>query len=294
MAEENTAISKMAKILPYKQQRANEIGNSRLESMCLGKQNLLTFESPLNLQIDGTRFNERQVMNDQLPGTSTPKKPTSFTWLKILGIVVFASIVSTLIALFAIKVYLFPDQFSPVTLNAREEQRLEAKLDALDSLKRSPILHNSSRTSAADNGRLEPERYSEQGASREIIFTEKELNALLAKNTDLATRLAIDLSDDLASAKLLVPLDKDFPLLGGKTLKVTAGLQLAYANGRPVVIFKGVSLWGVPLPNAWLGNIKNVDLVQEFGREKGFWKAFSDGVEEIQIDEQRLRIKLKE
>jgi len=35
----------------------------------------------------------------------------------------------------------------------------------------------------------------------------------LATNTDLAHKLAIDLSKNLASAKLLVPLDPDMPVL---------------------------------------------------------------------------------
>ena len=160
-------------------------------------------------------------------------------------------------------------------------------------MRRTRALHKD-RAPEVQNGRLVPERYSEEGASREIVLTERELNALLAKNTDLATRLAIDLSEDLASAKLLIPLDEDFPIFGGKTLKVTAGLELAYADSRPIVALRGISVWGVPLPNAWLGNIKNVDLVREFGGEKGFWKAFSDGVEEIKVSEERLKIRLKE
>jgi hypothetical protein len=116
----------------------------------------------------------------------------------------------------------------------------------------------------------------------------------LAKNTDLAHRMAIDLSDNLTSGKLLVPLDSDFPILGGKTIKLKAGLEMRYAEGRPIIILKGVSVWGIPIPNAWLGNMKNIDLVQEFGSDQGFWKAFADGVEEIQVEEGRLRIKLKE
>lgn len=232
-------------------------------------------------------------MNNYVPEPAAPAKPTGFTWLRILGIVVFASLVSTLVALLVIKAYLFPDAFRPVSLSPKEERVLEAKLDNLETLQRSGPLFGS-RSSEAGKGRLEPEPYSERGASRDIVFTERELNALLAKNTDLASRLAIDLSDGLASAKLLVPLDKDFPILGGKTLKVTAGLALAYANGRPVVALRGISIWGVPLPNAWLGNLKNVDLVSEFGGEKGFWKAFADGIDKIEIDDQRLRIRLKE
>ena len=116
---------------------------------------------------------------------------------------------------------------------------------------------------------------------------------MLAHNTDLANKLAIDLSDNLASAKLLVDLDPDMPVLGGKTLKVTAGIELHIGKGKPMAILKGVSVWGVPLPNAWLGNLKNIDLIKEFGNAGGFWQAVNDGVEELEITEGKLRVKLK-
>lgn len=223
----------------------------------------------------------------------TADKPTSFTWLKILGIVVFTSIISTLVAVLMIKTYLFQDEFRPVNLNAREEQALETKLERLDPAHRPQVPRNNS-TAAIENNKLAPEPYAEADANRQVILTERELNALLAQNTDLASRLAIDLSENLASAKLLLPLDQEFPILGGQTLKVTAGLELSYADGRPIVILRGVSLWGLPLPNAWLGNMKNIDLVREFGTEPGFWQAFADGIDEIEVAEETLRIRLKE
>ncbi len=106
--------------------------------------------------------------------------------------------------------------------------------------------------------------------------------------------MAIDLSDDLASALLLLPMDPEFPVVGGKTLKISAGVELSYKNGKPTVILRGVSLWGVPIPNAWLGNLKNVDLISEFGNDRGFWKSFADGVEYIEVKDGKLHIKLKE
>ena len=51
---------------------------------------------------------------------------------------------------------------------------------------------------------------------------------------------------------------------------------------------------GIPIPNAWLGGLKNIDLVSEFGVDPGFWKSFSEGVEEIQVADGRINIKLKE
>lgn len=244
-------------------------------------------------------------MTDQLQNRPEPQpplvqgQPSQHSWLKILGITLFACVVSTLVAFLAAYFYLFPGSFKPVKLSPGEEQVLEQKLERLDAMHRSPVLHKNRHqtgpVSGAEQGQaLQLERYSEADAKREIILTERELNALLAKNTDLASKLAIDLSQDLASAKLLIPLDEDLPILGGKTLKVTAGLGLAYRNAKPTVALKGISLWGVPIPNAWLGNMKNVDLVQEFGEEKGFWSAFAEGVEDVEVSEGQLRVKLKE
>ncbi len=236
-------------------------------------------------------------MTDELQELLGAQKPpvqqsSSHSWLKIFGIVVVASVVSTLVALCAVYFYLFPGPFKPVALSASEEQVLEQKLEQLDSTQRSQTLHKGHSKGQKENG-MQPKRYTETDANREIILTERELNGLLAKNTDLASKLAINLSQDLASAKLLIPLDEEFPLLGGKTLKVTAGLELAYRDNNPVVSLRGISLWGVPIPNAWLGNIKNVDLVQEFGDQKGFWSAFAEGIDEVEVSDGQLRVKLK-
>jgi len=228
--------------------------------------------------------------------------------LRTLGIMLLTVIISVVATIFVINHYLFPKKFDPVELNQREETTLNKKLKqfGLPALSNETLSskstnksngsnNNISNNKAASNNAavLEPEVYSEKGAKREITFSEKELNAMLAKNTELADKMAIDLSDNLASAKVIMPIDPDFPFLGGKTLKINAGAELAYTNGRPVVILKGISLWGVPVPNAWLGNLKNVDLVKEFGGDEGFWKSFADGVENIAISEGQLIIKLK-
>jgi hypothetical protein len=51
---------------------------------------------------------------------------------------------------------------------------------------------------------------------------------------------------------------------------------------------------GVPVPNAWLGGIKNIDLIREFGSDEGFWKTFSDGIDSIRVVEGFLQIRFKE
>jgi len=66
---------------------------------------------------------------------------------------------------------------------------------------------------------LKKNRRSIVRVSREISYSERELNTVLARDTDLEDRLVIDLSDDLISAKLLLPLDEQFPFVGGERCK---------------------------------------------------------------------------
>lgn len=223
------------------------------------------------------------------PSGSSPEAKGRFDWLHVSLIVLLTIIVVVIATVWLVKVYLFPSEFKPVSLNQKEEQVLERKLGIFGA---SDLAPRQARQGQQD--RLEPEAYSEAGAKREVTFTEKELNALVASNTDMAKKLAIDLSDDLVSAKLLIKVDEDFPVMAGKTVKVRAGVELAYRQAKPIVVLKGVSVMGVPVPNAWLGNLKNIDLVNEFGAQQGFWKAFSDGVEHIQVKDGHLLVKLKE
>ena len=216
-----------------------------------------------------------------------PKKRLS--GVKIFFLVIAVAVVTSILTVWLGTLYFFPKQFKPVELSKSEAQVLSDKLDRLDPATRS-------KSGPGDKGGpgLTPEKYSEDAASRHITFSERELNGLLAKNTDLAEKFAIDLSDNLASARLIIPLDPDLPVLGGKTLKLNAGLELRYEDAKPVVMLRGISLWGAPLPNSWIGGIKNVDLVKEFGGESGFWKAFSEGIEFIRVEDGKLSVQLKE
>ncbi|NOQ45936.1 MAG: arginine N-succinyltransferase [Desulfobulbaceae bacterium] len=247
------------------------------------------------------------------------KEKKGFSGLQVLGIVMGVMVATILVTLFAARAWLFPQPFTPVVLSPKEEQQLEEKLERFESLTSQPVSSRNSspdrsqragnqRTPSANepvsspvkvekqtaSGSLEPQAYSEEGASREINLSEREINGLLAKNTDLARKVAIDLADNLISTKILLPVDPDFPIFGGKTLRVRAGAELAYRDNRPIVKLRGVSVMGVPIPNAWLGGLKDIDLVSEFGADEGFWKTFADGVESISVHEGELYIKLKE
>lgn len=234
------------------------------------------------------------MTDHEITPTSEPVESSKkFGCLQVILILFIGMILTAVLTFFAFK-YFTQSEFTPTKLNAKEEQVLEGKLRRLESLEISDQDINNIDLEIRDADTLTPEAYSEEGATREVSFTEKELNSMLASNTDMAKSIAIDLADDLISAKILMPIPEDFPMFAGKTLRGRAGVKMAFQNGRPIVILKGVSIMGIPIPNAWLGGLKNVDLVSEFGTDEGFWKSFAAGVEFIEVKEGQLNLKLKE
>jgi hypothetical protein len=213
----------------------------------------------------------------------------------ILWIILATILLTAAITYWVVRTYIYAKDFTPVQLTQSEQQVLNDKLKQL-GYQPNPVSDptQASQPEESDEQWLRPERYSETGARREVNFSERELNAMVANNQDLAKRLAIDLGDDLVSARLLVPVDKDFPILGGKTLRVSTGVEMAFRDAKPVVILRGVSIMGVPIPNAWLGGLKHIDLISEFGDQQGFWAGFAEGVDNIRVEEGELKIKLKE
>lgn len=233
-------------------------------------------------------------MGDKNENIAAPAaKKLRFSFLQVMGIVALVMIVTALLTAWWVKHYIYASKFTPTVLTAKERKVLDTKLVKLEeSAKKDLVVPKKKRHK--QGAPLEPEAYSEEDAKREISFTEKELNALIANNPEVAQRVAINLSDSLVSVKLVIPIDEEIPVLGGKTLRLNLGLILSYENEGPVVALKGVSIGGIPLPNAWLGNLKNRNLVKEFGDEGGFWKLFSDGVADLKVKKGHILIKLKE
>jgi len=184
--------------------------------------------------------------------------------------------------------YVYAKPLAPTTLSEPERRTLERKMARIDPA-RTP-----GRTARPGNEPLEPTPYTEDDATREIRLSERELNGLVARDEDVARRVAIDLADDLVSVTMLVPFAEDFPILGGKTLRIATGVELAYADGKPIVAIRGISLGGIPLPKAWWGDIKGKNLIEEFGEPGGFWDQFSKGVDGIRIREGELWVQLRE
>ena len=230
-------------------------------------------------------------MSDVQPTASATPGPKGLQGKHVVWIVLATILVTAAVTFWLVRTYIYAKDFTPVELSAKEQQTLNGKLRLLGY---DPGPASAPAPKESDEQWLRPERYDETGARRTVSFSERELNAMVARNPDIARKLAVDLADDLVSARLLVPIDPDFPILGGKTLRVSAGVEMAFRDAKPIVVLRGVSIMGIPIPNAWLGGLKNIDLVNEFGDSEGFWKSFADGVDNIRVEEGELKVALKE
>ena len=76
----------------------------------------------------------------------------------------------------------------------------------------------------------------------------------------------------------------------GAGRRATRTASLALAVALLVQLFFGEQF----LPNAWLGNLKHKNLVEEFGGDAGFWEFFADGVENMQVKEGHILVKLRQ
>ncbi|HSP43618.1 MAG TPA: hypothetical protein VLO11_12150 [Luteolibacter sp.] len=163
----------------------------------------------------------------------------------------------------------------PVVLTPQEKQVVEQKIEAIHQ----PV------TSEAPEPAEEPEY--EKG-TREIILTERELNGLLNHNTGLGQTVSFQLATGAVHARIETDLDPDLPIVGGRKLKARARFLVSDTAGKPSLVLDDLTVWGVSLPNDWLGGLKGQDLL-----EKTVGGPIA-GVEEFKIERGRLVIRLKE
>ncbi|WP_017925377.1 hypothetical protein [Thioalkalivibrio sp. HL-Eb18] len=152
----------------------------------------------------------------------------------------------------------------PVTLSDQEQVELEAKLQAIsapdaprpDQAPSEPIIDLE-----ADAEPLIPELYEETDEARIVQFSERELNALIARDPDLAGRVAVRLTPGQVSTRVRIDVPADVPLLGGRVLNVRSGVRFETEGEELRARLVGVSVAGIPLPDAWLGGLKDEDLL---------------------------------
>ena len=144
----------------------------------------------------------------------------------------------------------------PVELSEGEKQEIQAKVEQVQ----------------------QPEnRY--QAGDKVVTFTERELNGLLNEHTDLGETLKFEVDADALNAYISYRMPEDSLMLPGKMIKGRARLEVIFDKQDPQLKIQDVTVYGISVPNAWIGGLKDRNLARElFGRDAG--SPFLQGVKD--------------
>ncbi len=199
------------------------------------------------------------------------------TVLIVLGILLLCCGLTAAATAWWVKRNVYASPMKPVSLSVAEEAQFQEKISVLEN--------GSTELSTAT---------SPETDKRTLVVTQKEVNAYLAKQ-GLGETVKVDLKKDAVSLNTLIPVDEGFPLLGGTTLRIQVSLAAAMdGNQKPTLQVQDVSLGGVPLPNAWLGDIKGINLVTSDINANPTLKRFFDGIRDMRLENGSLRVVLNE
>jgi hypothetical protein len=181
-------------------------------------------------------------MNETPPTVNSWKKPV----LIFTGIVLSCCLLTAVGTVWWVKHNIYASPLHPVQLSQSEKTALDAKLAKLEYSEEVVAPEAPAKT---------------DGDPRTISISSKEINAFLAQQ-GIGEQVKLEVTRNRIAANFLLPIDKDAPLFAGTTLRIRLALNaLMNENGKLVVKVDDVSLGGIPLPNAWLGDIKGLDLI---------------------------------
>ena len=215
-------------------------------------------------------------MEERAPATTTTTATKSRNGSCLIRGLVIAGI---LLAAIGLLVLWYNRPIHPVVLTEPEKTAIETKIAAMQA----------ATDEAADAPTAPPEYVP---GEREIAFTDRELNGLLNEHTALGDQVAFEFVPGAVLARVTTTLADDVPILGGRKLRARAKFIIDASTPAPVLALEDLTVWGISIPNDWLGGIKNTNVLGEaFGAPDG---QGIPGVESLVIERGRLVIRLKE
>ena len=125
---------------------------------------------------------------------------------------------------------------------------------------------------------------------KEIVLTEREINGLIHQNTPFGDQLKLELASNAVHARINADIPADSPIMAGKKLKGKARFFIKDAAGSPALILDDLTVWGISIPNAWLGDMKGQNMLGMI--LPGASGSGIAGVDDLQVKNRSLVIKL--
>jgi hypothetical protein len=163
--------------------------------------------------------------------------------------------------------------FKPVQLSLTEQKAVEEKMAAIEN---QPAPSDPAKT---------------------IVLNEREINGYLEQQ-GLGETVKVNINKNGLGATILAPVDEDVPLLGGRTLRLKVAFNTKLNDDKRFALsLADVSVSGISLPNAWLGNIKGLNLLDDQGHADGgspLLRAFAAGVKSLNMGNGEMRLVLND
>jgi hypothetical protein len=177
-----------------------------------------------------------------------------------------------------VKRNVYASPFSPVMLTSNEQTVLDDKLAALKQ------------SGAALPAPVDPEI-----EKRTLTLTDREINAFFEQQ-GLGEQIKVSLHNGGGTATFLLPLGAEGEVGKGMTLRIGISLGAKMDDNKKFALsISDVSVGGVPLPNAWLGDMKGLNMLADSPiSDDPAYKAFVAGIRDFSIQSGQLRVVLNE
>ena len=157
----------------------------------------------------------------------------------------------------------------------------------------SPTVLNASEQTVLDQKIASVQKPTYQPGVKTITLNEREINALFHNNTGLGNKVKFKFANNAIHARIRTQLDSELPIVGGRTLVAKARFFLIDENHHAAIILDDITVWGISIPNAWLGDIKGQNLISDIGLDTPE-NQFSKGIKEIKVQNGQISIELSE
>jgi hypothetical protein len=236
-------------------------------------------------------------MNESIPpapaqSDAGPLQPRS-TWKRklLMTVCVLFAIFGLATASFAVwyQYNFHASPFKPVALSAVEQQTLDTKMAVLGG-------------KTQEIGKIqELQPPAPSDPAKTIVLNEREINSWL-KEQGWGENIQFHIKKDGFAATVLTPVEEDTPLLGSFFAGHTVRVQVAFntkldANHHLALSLADVNVGGISMPNAWMGNIKGLNLLAQTdpsGEEFPLAKGFAAGIKDFQVRDGELRMVLND
>jgi hypothetical protein len=210
-------------------------------------------------------------------------------WL-LYTFLTFCTLALMVVASVALTVWWLQRPIKPVVLSATEKAAVEAKVEYLTGGARSNGVAVSG--AAADESLVLDPPY--QPGAKVLTLTDREINGLLNANTDLGQNIRLEFARDAINAYFAVPVPQDSPIAAGRMIRARGRFSLSFSNGElPRAVLEDITVFGLSLPNAWLGGLKGENLLAEvMGKREG--QPLLPGLKSLQLRPGALVIEVED